>query len=113
MTTRLPGRTIRRDAGLYGYERALERRGLTPVAGVDEAGRGASAGPLVAAAVVLDREIPGLADSKLLTAARRERCFDLVMELDLAGVATEHAEVDAVRAGGSARRKARAGSRRG
>ena len=80
MTTRLPGRTIRRDAGLYGYERALERRGLTPVAGVDEAGRGASAGPLVAAAVVLDREIPGLADSKLLTAARRERCFDLVME---------------------------------
>ncbi|MCK5890733.1 MAG: ribonuclease HII [Aeromicrobium sp.] len=80
MTTRLRGRTIRRDAGLYGYERALERRGLTPVAGVDEAGRGASAGPLVAAAVVLDREIPGLADSKLLTPARRERCFDLVME---------------------------------
>lgn len=84
MTTRLRGRTIRRDAGLYGYERALERRGLTPVAGVDEAGRGASAGPLVAAAVVLDREIPGLADSKLLTAARRERCFDLVMERALA-----------------------------
>lgn len=80
MTTRLRGRAIRRDAGLYGYERALERRGLTPVAGVDEAGRGASAGPLVAAAVVLDREIPGLADSKLLTPARRERCFDLVVE---------------------------------
>ncbi|GAA1732178.1 ribonuclease HII [Aeromicrobium alkaliterrae] len=80
MTTRLRGRTIRRDAGLYGYERALERRGLTPVAGVDEAGRGACAGPLVAAAVVLDREIPGLADSKLLTPARRERCYELVLE---------------------------------
>ena len=47
------GATVRRDAGLYGYERALRRVGLEPVAGVDEAGRGACAGPLVAAAVVL------------------------------------------------------------
>ena len=45
------GLTVRRDAGLYGYERALRRVGLDPVAGVDEAGRGACAGPLVAAAV--------------------------------------------------------------
>jgi len=45
--------TIRRDAGLYGYERALARRGLWPVAGADEAGRGACAGPLVVGAVVL------------------------------------------------------------
>ncbi|MFO1407195.1 MAG: ribonuclease HII [Steroidobacteraceae bacterium] len=46
-----------------------------PVAGVDEAGRGPLAGPVVAAAVVLDpaRPIDGLADSKALTAARRER----------------------------------------
>src|SRR3954470_17344089 len=70
--TELPrGLTVRRDAGLYGYERALRRHGLDPIAGVDEAGRGACAGPLVAAAVVLppgDRGIvPGLADSKLLT----------------------------------------------
>ena len=42
------GVTVRRDAGLYGYERALRRAGLEPVAGVDEAGRGAWAGPLVA-----------------------------------------------------------------
>ena len=61
MTSFAPGITVRRDAGLYGYERALEKRGLHPVAGVDEAGRGACAGPLVAAAVVLDRPIPGLA----------------------------------------------------
>jgi ribonuclease HII len=82
--TQLPrGATIRRDAGLYGYERALRRHGLTPIAGVDEAGRGACAGPLVAAAAILpegDRGIvPGLADSKLLTAAARERCYDQVV----------------------------------
>jgi len=48
------------------------------VAGVDEAGRGPLAGPVVAAAVILDelQPIAGLADSKTLTAARRERLFD-------------------------------------
>ena len=80
MTQLAKGATIRRDAGLYGFERALARQGLTPVAGVDEAGRGACAGPLVAAAVVLHRPIPGIADSKLLTEARREKCFDLIMK---------------------------------
>ncbi len=49
--SRLPsGATVRRDAGLYGYERALRRVGMDLVAGVDEAGRGACAGPLVAGA---------------------------------------------------------------
>ncbi|RGA01108.1 ribonuclease HII [Microbispora triticiradicis] len=70
---------VRRDSGLYGYERALARRGFTPVAGVDEAGRGACAGPLVVAAVVLGREIDGLADSKLLTEAVRERLHERIM----------------------------------
>jgi ribonuclease HII len=82
------GLTIRRDAGLYGYERALRRAGLDPVAGVDEAGRGACAGPLVAAAVVLPEgrrgEVPGLADSKLLTPSARERCYDQVVRRALA-----------------------------
>jgi ribonuclease HII len=77
------GFTVRRDAGLYGYERALRRAGLAPVAGVDEAGRGACAGPLVAGAVVLPEGsagvVPGLADSKLLTPAARERCYDEVV----------------------------------
>ena len=52
------------------------RAGL--VAGVDEAGRGPLAGPVVAAAVILDdlQPIRGLADSKLLTAQRREKLFD-------------------------------------
>ena len=77
------GLTVRRDAGLYGYERALRRHGLDPIAGVDEAGRGACAGPLVAAAAILpagDRGVvPGLADSKLLTEKARERCYDQVL----------------------------------
>jgi ribonuclease HII len=78
--SRLPrGWTVRRDAGLHGYERALQRVGLAPVAGVDEAGRGACAGPLVAAAAILPEGrrgiVPGLADSKLLTPARREACY--------------------------------------
>jgi ribonuclease HII len=55
-----------------------------PVAGVDEAGRGACAGPLVAAAVILDRPIAGLADSKLLTAKARERCYAQVERRALA-----------------------------
>ena len=48
------------------------------VAGVDEAGRGPLAGPVVAAAVILDdlNPIKGLADSKILTALRREKLFD-------------------------------------
>lgn len=74
---------IRPGPGLYGYERALGRAGLTPVAGADEAGRGACAGPLVAAAVILAdtpaRRITGLRDSKLLTAAARQRCYDEIM----------------------------------
>jgi ribonuclease HII len=82
------GATVRRDAGLYGYERALRRHGLAPIAGVDEAGRGACAGPLVAAAAILppgDRGIvPGLADSKLLTERARERCYDHVVRRALA-----------------------------
>ena len=77
------GATVRRDAGLYGYERALRRHGLDHVAGVDEAGRGACAGPLVAGAVILPPGrsgiVPGLADSKLLTERARERCYDQVV----------------------------------
>jgi ribonuclease HII len=77
------GSTVRKDAGLYGYERALRRVGLAPVAGVDEAGRGACAGPLVAAAAILPEGstgiVPGLADSKLLTAKAREACYQQVV----------------------------------
>ncbi|WP_131738011.1 ribonuclease HII [Actinomadura roseirufa] len=69
--------TPRRDAGLYAYERALAHGGFSPVAGVDEAGRGACAGPLVVGAVILQgaKRIDGLTDSKLLTPARREELY--------------------------------------
>ncbi len=83
-TPHLPsGATVRRDAGLYGYERALRRVGIEPVAGVDEAGRGACAGPLVAGACILPAGkagiVPGLADSKLLTDRARERVYAQVV----------------------------------
>ena len=74
---------LRRDAGLYGYERALRRAGFGLVAGADEAGRGACAGPLVAASVILGStpgaQVRGLKDSKLLSPAQRERCYDEIM----------------------------------
>ena len=82
------GSTVRRDAGLYGYERALRRAGIEPIAGVDEAGRGACAGPLVAGAAILPAGragiVPGLADSKLLTEQARERCYDQVVRRAMA-----------------------------
>lgn len=64
----------------FRRERALFKRGVWPVAGCDEAGRGPLAGPVVAAAVVLDPDrIPrGLDDSKRLTADQREKLFDKI-----------------------------------
>ena len=65
-------------------ERVLQRNGFRHVAGVDEAGRGACAGPLVVAAVVLPAgrraEVPGLADSKLLTRTAREAAYEQVLK---------------------------------
>jgi ribonuclease HII len=80
---RYPGYTPRRDGGLGAYETVLARAGFAPVAGIDEAGRGACAGPLVVAAVVLDpasiRRMPSLADSKLLTPQAREEAYAEVL----------------------------------
>jgi ribonuclease HII len=96
-----PRTVVRREGGLYALERALQRRGFTHVAGADEAGRGACAGPLVAAAAILPEgkrgEVPELADSKLLTAAARERVYAAVVEAALAYsvVVIPAAEVDA------------------
>ena len=70
---------VRRDAGLWALEGTLRRQGFPVVAGADEAGRGACAGPLVTAACVLPDgrrgQVPELADSKLLTALARERVY--------------------------------------
>ena len=61
-------------------ENAMRREGFRRIAGTDEVGRGCLAGPVVAAVVVLDpaRHIAGLADSKLLTPAARERLFAVI-----------------------------------
>lgn len=70
-----------KPAADFSYERAAIAHGHLTVAGVDEVGRGPLAGPVTAAAVVLNPDdIPlGLADSKTLTAARREALYDLIM----------------------------------
>lgn len=91
---------VRRDAGIYGYEGSLRRAGFTLIAGADEAGRGACAGPLVAAAVILRStqagRIEGLADSKLLTVGQREAVYLRVVERALAWsvVSVEPGECD-------------------
>ncbi len=68
------------------YERRLHEEGFDRVAGVDEAGRGALAGPLVAAAVILPPEfdLEGIRDSKQLTGPQRERCYARIREGALA-----------------------------
>ncbi|MBA8823261.1 ribonuclease HII [Saccharopolyspora lacisalsi] len=79
---RPPRTVIRRSTGNWALQSALDRRGLGPVAGVDEAGRGACAGPLVVAACVLKpgdaRRFDELTDSKLLSVEQRERLFALI-----------------------------------
>jgi len=84
----------------YRYEGQAWRAGLPRVAGVDEAGRGPLAGPVVAAAVVVTPEhrIRGVADSKLLTPERREALFAVIHERALAvGVAiVDHETIDRV-----------------
>jgi ribonuclease HII len=71
---------------LCGLEERLVQAGYASVAGVDEAGRGALAGPVVAAAVVLDprRLVPGVDDSKLLAAPERERLAAAIRRAALA-----------------------------
>jgi ribonuclease HII len=95
-----PRPVLRRDAGNWTLQTALDRRGLGPVAGVDEAGRGACAGPLVVASCVLRpgdaARFEGLTDSKLLTAAARDRMYDVVIRraVDYAVVVVPVEEVD-------------------
>ncbi|HKB25109.1 MAG TPA: ribonuclease HII [Methylomirabilota bacterium] len=84
----------------YRYEARAWRAGVGRVVGIDEAGRGPLAGPVVAAAVILapDRRIRGLADSKLLTPERREELFHVIREQALAiGVGVvDHETIDRI-----------------
>lgn len=77
-------------------ENALRRLGFVRIAGVDEVGRGCLAGPVVAAAVILDvgRQIAGLADSKLLSAPTRSRLSDEVRQRAVAWAIAEVGPAD-------------------
>lgn len=99
-----PGLGIRR-------ERSLQRFGHRTIAGLDEAGRGPLAGPVVAAAVILDpaRVPAGLGDSKALSPARREILFEQILSVARVGIASASpAEIDA----GDIRRASLAAMRR-
>lgn len=81
----------------FSFESAAQTRGFTHIAGVDEVGRGPLAGPVVAAAVVLNpANIPaGLNDSKKLTAARRDALYDAIMQVaDVCIAEATVAEID-------------------
>ncbi len=84
----------------YRFELAAWRRGLTRVAGVDEAGRGPLAGPVVAAAVILPPgvRIKGVDDSKRLIPEERARLFDVIQSRALAvGVGmVDHETIDRI-----------------
>ena len=79
-------------------ENTLRRWGFYRIAGCDEVGRGCLAGPVVAGVVVLDPDahIPGLADSKMLSAEERERLNDVIQKRALAWSVcfVEPAEID-------------------
>jgi ribonuclease HII len=87
-------------AAPYRFEGQAWRTGLTRIAGVDEAGRGPLAGPVVAAAVVIspDRRVRGVADSKVLPVERREELFALIHERAVAvGVGiVDHLTIDRI-----------------
>lgn len=80
----------------FSFEEASLRSGATCVVGVDEVGRGPLAGPVTAAAVRLNPDnLPtGLRDSKMMTAAARDRLFDWLMEH--AAVSIAHASVEEI-----------------
>jgi ribonuclease HII len=73
---------LNQKADLTYIERGLNADGYHLIAGVDEAGRGCLAGPVVAASVILPRDIiiEGLNDSKKLTAKQRDKYFEIIKE---------------------------------
>jgi ribonuclease HII len=82
------------------FETGLQDRGYSRVAGLDEAGRGPLAGPVVAAAVILPMgtRYEGLTDSKLLRPEQREHWFDQIREvaLDYAIASVSEQEIDEI-----------------
>jgi ribonuclease HII len=93
-----PGRTRTiPERDMLAHENELRTKGKAIIAGVDEAGRGPLAGPVVAAAVILppDASIPGLTDSKKLTAQQREDLLPVIRETALA-IGVGRTDVDTI-----------------
>lgn len=89
-------RVLERFAALEAFDRGYADRGLGVIAGVDEAGRGALAGPVVSAAVVLPpgSELHGVFDSKQIGEKEREALFAVVVSRAVAvGIAFAHPDV--------------------
>ena len=83
---------------MWTFEHSAQAAGYNCIAGVDEAGRGPLAGPVVSAAVVLDDGFPdhGIMDSKKLSPRKRELLYDVIMDKALGvslGIASHH-EID-------------------
>lgn len=83
---------------MWTYEKKAASSGFLLIAGVDEAGRGPLAGPVVSAAVILpaDFSVDGVNDSKKLTAAKRDRLFDRIRAeaVSVAVGIADHEEID-------------------
>ncbi|MCG8565773.1 MAG: ribonuclease HII [Desulfobacterales bacterium] len=85
---------------MWQFEHEAMENGYSAIAGLDEAGRGPLAGPVVSAAVILPRgfECPGLTDSKKLSEKKRDALFPIIREEALAvgvGIA-DHKEIDEI-----------------
>jgi ribonuclease HII len=79
----------------FDFERAALARGHACIAGIDEAGRGPWAGPVVAAAVILNPDILplGFNDSKKLTPEKREELYDVIISVAEVGIGISDVEV--------------------
>ena len=88
------------EGSVWTYENLALKRGFRAVAGIDEAGRGPLAGPVVAAAVILPSgaDLPGIDDSKKLSAPKREHLYGLISDCALAvGVGmADHSCIDRI-----------------
>jgi ribonuclease HII len=85
---------------MLAFEKRVHHQGFQRVAGIDEAGRGPLAGPVVAAAVIVPQgtDLPGVRDSKMLNAAQREVCYQQIVSSteDIGVGCVEVAEIDRI-----------------
>ncbi|NQT69856.1 MAG: ribonuclease HII [Desulfobacteraceae bacterium] len=74
------------EVDLWFFEKKASKKGFSQIAGIDEAGRGPLAGPVVSAAVILPDSLPplGIADSKKLTPKKRDYLFDKIYDYAVA-----------------------------